>query len=142
MLPSIVDLLNIETDWTFDGHSLFDGSEPSVDRLLRSDLDDFYEHVGRQQAPFRHGEGWVAMAAIGGHGDLVGTDVADLVAGDPSARSWVLDDRESLRDPSVTGGGVPVLMTGTVDSPDGEPPDLVIAVDGRIAGTVGGYRPG
>ena len=30
VLPSLVDLLDIETDWSFDGHSLFDGSAPKI----------------------------------------------------------------------------------------------------------------
>jgi Sulfatase len=140
VLPSLVDLLDIEVDWTFDGHSLFDGSEPSVDRLLTSELEDLYNHLARQQEAFPHGEDWVAMAAIGVLGDLVGTGVSDHSVGRSSELSWSLDHRDALDDPSSTNGLVPVLMTGTVSGANGEPPDLVVAIDDQIAGTIGGYR--
>jgi hypothetical protein len=141
VLPSLVDLLDIEVDWTFDGHSLFDGSEPSVDRLLTSDLQDLFDHVAEEQEAFRTGEDWDDLAAIGVLGDLVGTSVPDYRVGGPSELSWSLDHREALDDASATDGRVPVLMTGTVDGTDGEPPDLVVAIDDHIAGTIGGYRP-
>jgi Sulfatase len=140
VLPSLVDLLDIEVDWTFDGHSLFDGSVPSVDRLLTSEIEDLYDHVARQQEAFPHGEDWIAMAAIGVHGDLVGTTVSDHSVGRSSELSWSLDHRDALDDPSSTNGNVPVLMTGTVTGANGEPPDLVVAIDDQIAGTIGGYR--
>jgi hypothetical protein len=61
----------------------------------------------------------------------------------PSRRSseltWSLDDRESLDDPASADGRVPVLMTGTVHGTDERPSDLVVALDGTIAGTIGGY---
>jgi hypothetical protein len=141
VLPSLVDLLDVEVDWTFDGHSLFDGSEPSADRLLTSDLQDLYDHVADGQEAFRPGDGWGDLAAIGALGDLVGTTVPDHGVGRPSELSWSLDHREALDDASSTDGRVPVLMTGTVDAAGGEPPDLVVAIDDQIAGTIGGYRP-
>ncbi|MGH9250086.1 MAG: sulfatase-like hydrolase/transferase, partial [Acidimicrobiales bacterium] len=140
VLPSLIDLLDIEADWTFDGHSLFDGSEPSVDRLLTSELDDFYDHVARQQQAFPYGEDWVAMAAIGALGDLVGTPVSDHSVKGSSELSWSLDRRAALDDPSSTNGKVPVLITGTVSGATGEPSDLVVAIDEQIAGTIGAYR--
>jgi hypothetical protein len=137
VLPSLVDLLGIETDWEVDGHSLFDGSEPKVDRRLTSDLEDLFAVAERQRSYFPHGEDWVAMAAIGRYGALVGTAVSDHELGEPSTLSWSLNDRASLDDPSSTNGAVPLHMTGTVRGAADEPPDLVVAVDGTIAGTIG-----
>ena len=42
VVPSIVDLLDAEVDWEFDGHSLFDGSDTGrrtegLDRCRRGD---------------------------------------------------------------------------------------------------------
>jgi hypothetical protein len=137
VLPSLIDLLGIETDWELDGHSLFDGSEPKVDRRLTSELDDLFTAAEHQQSYLPYGEDWVAMAAIGPYGGLVGTPVSGYEVGEPSAMSWSLDDRPSLDDPSLTGGAVPVLMTGTVHATTNEPPDLIVALDGTIAGTIG-----
>lgn len=137
VLPSLVDLLGIETDWSFDGHSLYDGSEPTHDRLLKTDLEDLFATAEWEQSYFPHGDGWVGIAGIGPRGDLVGTSVSDHEIGAPSSMSWSLDDREALDDPSETGGKVPVRMTGTIGGADGRPDDLVVALDGRIAGTIG-----
>jgi hypothetical protein len=137
VLPSIVDVLDIETNWAFDGHSLFDGSEPTADRWLTSELPDLYDHVARQQAAYPHGEDWAALAAIGEFGDLVGTSVSQHEIGAASQLTWSLDDRDALDDPSSTDGRVPVLVTGTLSGGDREPPELVVAIDGEIAGTIG-----
>ena len=85
------------------------------------------------------GDDWTSVAAIGENGDLVGTAVADHVVGAPSELSWSFGGREALADPAGADGAVPVLLRGTVhgeEPPDG---DLVVALDGVIAGTVGGY---
>jgi hypothetical protein len=66
--------------------------------------------------------------------------MSDHSVGRSSELSWSLDHRDALDDPSSTNGLVPVLMTGTVSGANGEPPDLVVAIDDQIAGTIGGYR--
>lgn len=141
VLPSLIDLLHIETDWELEGHSLFDGSAPRVPRLLESDLADLWALVERKRALFPHGDGWHAFAAIGDNGDLVGTAVDDHRLGSRSRLTWTLDHhhREAEADESATEDAVPVLMTGVVRSAD-EPPELVVAIEGTIAGTTGGYR--
>ena len=55
VLPSVVDLLGIDADWTFEGHSLFDGTEPKIDRLVTSDVQAAFEVAGRQAALFPRG---------------------------------------------------------------------------------------
>ena len=71
VLPSVVDLLGIDADWTFEGHSLFDGTEPKIDRLVTSDVQAAFEVAGRQAA-VPAGEGWDDLAAVGEGEDLVG----------------------------------------------------------------------
>ena len=68
VLPSVVDLLGIDADWTFEGHSLFDGTEPKIDRLVTSDVQAAFEVAGRQAALFPRGEGWDDLAAVGRRG--------------------------------------------------------------------------
>lgn len=140
--PTIVDLLDIETDWEFDGRSLLDGSGPRRGLKIDTSLDKAFEVAERQQARFPRGDGWAALASIGTWGDLVGTEVADLRIGEPSALRWTLDHRDTLAAPADAGDGprpLPILMTGQVHGSD-DPPELVIALNGTIAGTVGGYR--
>ena len=137
VLPSLIDLLDIEADWDFDGHSLFDGSAPPGDRTLTSDLDGLFEVTELYASSFGPGDSWEDAVAIGPRGDLVGTSVLDHEVGDESEWRWALDNRASLDDPSATAGAVPLQMTGTLQGGDGRPDDLVVAIDGTIAGTIG-----
>ncbi len=137
VLPSLIDVLGIEADWDFDGHSLFDGSEPPTERNLTSGIEGVFDVAELYASFFGAGDGWEAAAAIGPRGDLVGSSVLDHEVGVPSERTWSLDNRASLDDPSATAGAVPLQMTGTLHGGDGRPDDLVVAVDGTIAGTIG-----
>ena len=139
VLPSLVDLLDIETDWEMDGHSLFDGSEPGYEREVTTGVDSLLELVRERRRVLPDGDGWDSVAAIGEHGDLVGTAVADHEVGPASELSWSFDGREALADPAAAGGAVPVLMRGTVHGDRPPAGDLVVALDGVIAGTLGGY---
>jgi hypothetical protein len=144
VLPSIIDLVGAEADWEMDGHSLFDGSEPAGDRVLAGEtFEDGLDYVARQQAmlPQTDGtlDGWHRLVAIGEQGDLVGTRVADDVVGAPSDLSWSYLHGERLADPAAHANAVPVLLQGWVSGADDVPPDLVVALDGVISGTIGGY---
>ena len=144
VLPSIIDLVGAEADWEMDGHSLFDGSEPGDDRLLSADtFEDGLAYVERQQEGLRDRadavDAWSRLAAIGEHGDLVGTRIDDHVIGAPSDRSWSYAHGDRLADPEAYGNAIPVLLRGEVAGGSGTPPDLVVALDGVIAGTLGGY---
>ena len=140
VLPSLVDLLGIDADWTFEGHSLFDGSEPKIDRFLTSDVQAGFEVAGRQAAMFPRGEGWDDLAAVGEGEDLVGRAVADYQVGAPSELA-VRFDRGDLLDNLSRAGEVPYSLRGSLTGTAGTPPELVVALNGTLAGTIGGYRP-
>ena len=140
VLPSLVDLLGIETNWTFEGHSLFDGSEPKIDRLVTSDVQVAFEVAGRQSAQFPRGDGWDDLAAVGEGEDLVGRTVADYEVGAPSALTLTYQHRDLLAKLSLSGE-VPYSLRGSLTGGDGTPPELVVALNGTFAGTIGGYRP-
>jgi hypothetical protein len=140
VLPSLVDLLGIEADWKFEGHSLFDGSEQKIDRLVTSDVQAAFEAAGRQAAQFPRGDGWDDLAAVGEGEDLVGRAVADYEVGAPSALSLSFDHRDLLVNLSLSGE-VPYSLRGSLIGGDGPPPELVVALNGTFAGTIGGYRP-
>ena len=144
VLPSIIDLVGARVDWEMEGHSLFDGSEPGYDRLLSSDsFEDGLGYVERQQEGLIDRDdatdGWSRLVAIGEQGDLVGTRVDDHAVGAPSARSWTYAHGERLADPEAYANAVPVLLRGEVAGGAGAPSDLVVALDGVISGTLGGW---
>jgi hypothetical protein len=141
LLPTLVDLLDIETDWAFDGHSLVDGSAPEVMPLVGDDVADVVAVAQRHAAEFPHGDDWTALAAVGDHGDLVGRPLADLTVGEPSSLRLDLDYGRRIRHLPVEGALVPRLLTGTVSGSVVEPPELVVVVNGTVAGVTGGYVP-
>ncbi len=142
VLPTLIDVLGAETDWEMDGHSLLDGTERTVAPLVRTDVDALLGVVRRHEADFPFGYGWTALAAVGEHAALVGEAVDDLEVGPPSLLEWTPSNEAAFADlPGGGDGEVPQLMTGTIASPrDAEPPALVIAVNGTVAGVTGGYE--
>jgi hypothetical protein len=140
VLPSIIDLLGIEADWELEGHSLFDGSEPGFDRHVPGGLDDALAVARAHEEQFPRGEDWVALAAVGEGEDLVGDAVDDHEVGPRSDLSWTLDDGDGLDDLSLAEDRVPYILEGAVTGADERPPELVVAINGTIAGTIGGYR--
>ena len=122
-------------------------STTGVSRRVRPGLHPTSAEVlaiaARRAAEFPHGDGWLGLAAVGELGDLVGRDVADFEPGAPSAHRATLVDDALLDDLPTTDGTMPFLLAGTVvgRSNDGLPPELLAAVNGRVAGVIGGYRP-
>lgn len=140
VLPTLIDVLGIETDWTFDGHSLLDGSAPTHEPLVDPDVAGLFEVVDRHAADFPHGWDWTALAAVGEHGALVGTPLADLDLGPPSALRWTPNNEATFASLPTARGEAPQIVTGLVQSgPGAEPPPLVLVVNGTVAGVTGGY---
>jgi len=140
VLPSIVDLLDIEADWEFDGHSLYDGSVAHTEPQVSTDVDAVLDIARDRSAQFPNGDDWVGLAAVGDHGELVGRDVDEFAAGDPSEWSIALRDAELFASLPSETGQAPFALTGTVTG-SADPPELLVAINGRLAGVVGGYRP-
>ena len=141
-LPTLMDALDIETQWEMDGHSLLDGSRPTTPPIVGPEIDGLFDVVGRHARDFPRGWDWPALAAVGEHGALVGTPVADLALGEPSALTWAAEQERSFASLPTARGEEPYLLTGVIDTPDNrEPPPLVVAVNGTIAGVTGGYEP-
>jgi hypothetical protein len=140
-VPTLLDALDIETDWEMDGHSLLDGSEPTTAPVVSDEIDGLFDVVDHHARDFPHGWDWPALAAVGEHGALVGTPVADLERGPRSDLTWAPAQEHSFASLPTARGEEPYLLTGTIDTPaDDEPPALVVAVNGTIAGVTGGYE--
>jgi hypothetical protein len=145
VLPSIVDVLGATVDWKFDGHSLYDGSAAHTAPKVSTDVDDAIAIAERRSEDFPLGDGWTALAGVGDNGDLVGTRVDDLAIGEPSEWRATLDQAELFDALPTDEGELPFVLVGSVTGrspkpPELEPPELVAAVNGTIAGVVGGYR--
>jgi hypothetical protein len=140
VLPSIVDVLGAEVDWDFDGHSLYNGSAAHAAPKVSTDVDAAIAIAERRREDFPYGDDWMALAAVGDNGDLVGTAVADLAIGDPSDWRGTFDQADLFDALPTHEGELPFVLAGTVTGGSSEPPELLAAVNGTIAGVVGGYR--
>lgn len=151
VLPTTVDALDLESDWEFDGRSLFEDSEEPEDKEVFGDegrstiptgLDGLLAVVERNDDRFGRDPGWRGVLAVGNRGGVVGTEVADLAVTDTTDLQWSIDQEDALADVDPASGFVPLLVSGRLEGPPGaELPDAVlIAVNGTVAGVGGGYR--
>lgn len=144
VLPSLLDLLGAaQPDWELDGHSLYDGSVPHTDPAVDRDVRSAFDAARRHAASFPHGDDWLALAAVGDHGDLVGRPVDRATIGRSSDLRWSSDDADVLSSLPTSDRRVPYLMAGTVSGgrSGDRPPDLVVAINGVFAGVIGAYQP-
>ena len=148
VLPTIVDVLGIETDWVFDGRSLR-GAPPANDDKPVVDLDapmpadrraGLVEVVERNHGLLPYGDDWLSVARIEPYGDLVGVPVDQLVLGDPSPMSFFSYHPATAYDPASTRS--PVLRSGVLHLAGTEPPTTgLITMNGVVAGVAVGFDP-
>ena len=106
VVPSVVDLLDVEVDRELPGHSLFDGS-PAPRRLLESELDRALAVVAeREETFFQHGEGGRAWPPSAPRRPRR-PDGRRAGRGEPSRLSVTLDEQGAFDDVSLATGPVP-----------------------------------
>ncbi len=141
LMPTLVDALDIETDWIFSGASLLDPSELPARTTVYSragpveidpSLDPLLDVVERNTGRLPHGEDWRSVAAPGDAGALVGTTLADLDVGESVGRVEVADLDALLRTERASGF-LPVMVEATFEGDDA-PDQLLVVVDGVVAG--------
>ncbi len=144
LLPTLIDLLHIDTDWTFEGHSLLDGSEPTLDSSVSPDIEGLLDVVRHHEADFPYGWDWTALAAVGPQagttGQLVGSPLESLPVGSPSEMGWTATNEAAFASLPNEKHEVPQLVTGVITGPTAPPP-LLLVVNGTVAGVTGGYVP-
>ena len=144
VLPTIVDVLDIDTDWEFEGESLvdLDVSRPHEPQRwccngegASTDLQVLFDQVERNYGWLPDQTSWVGVAGVGAHGDLVGTPVTDLdVAGDDGF-SWSLGLGETLDEVDRDTGMVQTLVTGRIESGNDLVVDeMLVVVNDVVAG--------
>jgi hypothetical protein len=146
-LPTIVDLLDIEVDWTFDGQSLVGGErhradKPVVNRGVVSfaptDFDGVLEVVRRNRSLLPHGDGWAGVYGIGRYGELVGERVTSLdLRSVPAGVSGRVAEADTLAawDPD-SAQLAPILLHGTLEGSTTIPGDALLSLNGTVAAGV------
>jgi len=137
----MIDMLGSTTDWEFDGHSLVDGSDATNPPKVSTDVDALLDLVARREELFPYGDDWTALAAIGEHGDLAGKNVASLDVGPRSGLTASLDQRALFDELPTDDGTMPFVLGGKVSGDDQPAGELLAAINGRVAGVLGGYQP-
>ncbi len=151
VLPTMVDALELETDWTFDGRSLLGHRPLPDDKEVFGDdgrdnvpvgLRGLRRVVQRNEQRFGRDPGWRGVFAAGDRGGVVGEQVADLPTTGSTDLAWSIDQEDALAAVDPSSGFVPLLVSGRLVGPSGTrlPDALLIAVNGTVAGTGGGYR--
>ena len=150
VLPTIVDLLDIETEWRFDGESL-DGSTHRPDKpawwsggwCRTVEWSGVLDVVRRNRQYLPHGEDWLGVAAVGGLGDRVGQPVTALdVVGDFDA-GWSVAQFTDLADWDAGSDRLePILLEGQIaPSEIGLATEALVALNGTVAGVAVGFTP-
>lgn len=145
ILPTIVDVLGVETSWEFDGISLIDIE--GVDRPhepiwwccegdgASTDLNVLMDQVERNHGWVPDQNSWLGVAGVGPYGGLVGQPVAALDVTKNEDLRWSLEHGASLGEVDRDSGKVQTLLTGRIELPDGSSPhDVLIVLNGTVAG--------
>lgn len=148
ILPTIVDEMDIEVDWRFDGRSLLGAPERDGDVDLfpagleprTAGFDGVLAAVERNREEYLpYGENWLGVAQVGALGERVGDPV--VAEGPAEGLRWALDNADALviDDDAQQAEGQPirrpVVLTGTVTSTGAAIPDeLLVGLNGHVAG--------
>ena len=145
ILPTIVDALAIDSDWSFDGISLL--GSPGGDRThqpvwwccngdgVSTDLSSLFAQVERNHDWIRNQDDWTAVAGVGEHAELIGMALPDLVVSEDSSLVWSLDLGADLADVDIESGVIQTLLTGRIQLPPSVDSNVIaVAVNGVVGG--------
>ena len=146
VLPTIVDALDITTDWEFDGHSLLqiEGTDYPHETIYyccsrepaSTDLDELLAQAQRNHEWVPNQQSWTGVAGAGPYADLVGEQVAELAPRPSDDLHWSLTQAGKLGAVDRSSGWVPTFISGRLELPPGvSDDDLLLAVNGTVAGT-------
>lgn len=146
ILPTIVDALDISTDWEFDGRSLLtlEGTDRPHEPIIyccsrepaSTDLSELFDQMRRNHEWVPNQENWLGVAGSGPYADFVGRPVAELAPQPSNELHWSLTQAEELSAVSRQSGFVPTFISGRLELPAGvEEDDLLLVVNGTVAGT-------
>ena len=150
VLPTLVDILGVRTDWAFEGRALFgDAPAPEVKRVTEApggmmpvSIEGLLRLAARNAAIFNHRMGWPGVAAVGELGSLVGLPRGELPGEWSDNLEWRLDQAQDLQQVRFASGYLPLRLTGEMIFPPGQPMpgEVLILLNGRVAGIGGGFE--
>lgn len=146
IVPTIVDAFEIDTDWQFDGMSLFDlGGTDREHRVIHwccselpanTDLSSLFSEVDRNHEWIPDQDTWTGVAGAGPFASMVGLPVDGLDVVVTDGLGWSIDHGDLIDTVDRSGGMVQTMITGPIQLPDGvSGDDLLVSVNGTIAGT-------
>ncbi len=146
VVPTIVDALDIETDWEFDGHSLLQIEGTNYPHQViyyccsrepaSTDLNELFAQVRRDHEWVPNQGTWTDVAGSGPYADLVGASVSELAPTPSDDLRWSLTQAGQLAAVDRASGWVPTFISGRLELPSGvAEDDLLLAVNGTVAGT-------
>jgi len=145
VVPTVIDLLDIQVDWDLDGVSLVGPARGDTTKpVIYSGPDEvtggFGEAVQTAQRnafliPFAGP--WPTVARVGPYAELVGRQVRDLRVIGPSAVRWSLEESGTLADYTPGAELIPLVLHGSATVMGDDPPtDGLVVLNGTVAGAL------
>jgi hypothetical protein len=144
IVPTVVDALDIDTGWRFDGKSLLELDEAREhqpvhwccnDEGVSTDLEVLFDQVERNHEWIPDQSLWTGVARVGPYGNLVGNPLTDLEIESSDALRWSFELGAGLEEVDMSQGMLQTVVTGRVASDDPISGDeLLIVVNDVIAG--------
>ncbi len=145
VVPTVIDLLDIQVDWDLDGVSLVgpprgDTTKPVIYSGPEEVTGGFGEAVQTAQRnafliPFAGP--WPTVARVGPYAELVGRQVRDLRVIGRSALRWSVEESDALAHYTPGAELIPLVLHGTATFDEGDPPrDGLVVLNGRVAGAL------
>jgi hypothetical protein len=144
ILPTIVDVLGIDTTVEFDGVSLLELDEERPHQPIHwccngegveTDLSILFSQVERNYSWIPDQSSWEGVAAVGPNGSLVGEPSTSINVKTDTDLRWSLDLGASLESVDRASGEVQTLVTGRVEGGDSfESDDVLIVLNDVVAG--------
>jgi hypothetical protein len=147
LVPTIVDVLGVETTWEFDGMSLLDIE--GVHRLhqpiwwccngdpVSTDLSILFAQVERNHRVIPDRTSWTGVAGVGDHAALIGRPAAELRVELLPGLAWEIGLGSDLMSGERRAGFLQTYVDGRLELPEGvDPVEALVVVNGRVAGMV------
>lgn len=139
--PTVVDALDVQTDWQFDGESLLQLDHVREHEPTRwccngdgvsTDLASLYAQIERDHEWIPDQSSWIGVAGAGPYAGLVGTEVAGAVY--DNNFQWSLDLGSELKSVDRSSGKVQTVLSGRVVLPDDSGTDILVLLNHVVAG--------
>jgi hypothetical protein len=144
ILPTLVDVLGIDTDLDFDGVPLLELDEERPHQPIHwccngegvdTDLSALYAQAERNHTWVPDQTSWRGVAAVGSNASLVGEPTTALAVSTDVSLRWSLELGATLENVDRSSGMVQTLVTGRIEGEDAlESDEVLIVLNDVVAG--------